>query len=137
MPKPSWENLDEFLQLDDAGGFAVTAALTKVTTNPPGSGWAAQENPTGWEEGDPVTYTRALVGIFDDPYLNADIGEYEADTSAPRFTCKEVDVVGVGRGDYWQRLDAKTMQPVGDLFNIMTDPQSDGAGMAILRMEPL
>lgn len=128
MPKPSWENLDDFLQLDTAGGFAVTAILTKVATSSPGSGWTAQALPEGWEEGDPVTYTRSLAGIFDDPYLNADLGEYEADTSAPRFTCKESDVAGVRRGDYLT-LDGKT-------YNIMSDPQSDGAGMSILRMEP-
>ena len=114
MPNPSWENLDEFLQPETAGGFAVPAVITLQCHNK----------------------KRTVWGIFDDPYLNAELGEYEADTSAPRFTCKEVDVVGVARGDYWQRLDSTTMQPIGDVFNIMTDPQSDGAGVAILRMEP-
>ncbi|AWM87370.1 hypothetical protein [Microvirga sp. 17 mud 1-3] len=113
MSAPSWENLDDFLQDETAGGFAVPAVITLQ-----GAG------------------TRTVWGIFDDPYLNADLGEYEADTSAPRFTCKEADVDGVGRGDYWQRLDAITRQPVGPVYSIMTDPQSDGAGMAILRMEP-
>lgn len=129
MPKPAWENLDDFLQLDTKGGFAVKATITRITTKPPGAGWTAQEKPDDWEDGDPVTYTRDLVGIFDDPYLNADLGEYDVDTSAPRFTCKETDVGGVRRGDYLV-LD-------GTMYNIMTDPQSDGAGMAILRMEPL
>lgn len=105
MPKPSWENLDEFLQDETAGGFAVPAVI-----NVQGVG------------------TRTVTGIFDDPYLNAQLGEYEADTSAPRFTCKLSDVAGVGRGDYLT-LDGTT-------YNIMTDPQSDGAGMAILRLEP-
>lgn len=114
MPAPSWEDLDAFLQDETAGGFAILAVISLH-----GAG------------------TRELHGIFDDPYLNADLGEYEADTSAPRFTCKEIDVVGVGRGDYWQQLDAKTKLPIGARYNIMTDPQSDGAGMAILRMEPL
>lgn len=113
MPNPSWENLDDFLQDETAGGFAVPAVITLQ-----GAG------------------TRNVWGIFDDPYLNAELGEYEADTSAPRFTCKEIDVVDVGRGDYWQRLDSKTMQPIGTLYSIMTEPQSDGAGVAILRMEP-
>lgn len=106
MPKPSWENLGVFFQQDTAGGFATTAVITFCGTNE----------------------TREVRGIFDDPYLNADLGEYEVDTSAPRFTCAEADVVGVRRGDYLT-LDGVT-------YNIMTDPQSDGAGVAILRLEP-
>lgn len=114
MLSPSWENLDEFLQPESAGGFAILAVITLH-----GDG------------------ERHVWGIFDDPYLNADLGEYDVDTSAPRFTCKERDVVGVGRGDYWQRVNPETLQPVGERFNIMTYPQSDGAGVAILKMEPL
>lgn len=114
MPAPSWENLDDFLQPDADGGFACTAIITLQVTGE----------------------TRTVVGIFDDPYLNADIGEYEADTSAPRFTCKESDVAGVDRGDTWQEADPKTRAPVGPVYDIMTMPQSDGAGMAIVRMEP-
>lgn len=115
MPSPSWENLDDFLADDAAGGFAVPAAIYLYG----------------------VAQPRIVTGIYDDPYLNAQLGEYEADTSEPRFTCKETDVVGVKRGDYWQQLDSRTRQPVGPRLNIMTEPQSDGTGMAILRMEPL
>lgn len=106
MPAPSWESLDDFLQPDTAGGFASTATITLQVTDE----------------------TRTVVGIFDDPYLNADLGEYEADTSAPRFTCKEADVAGVDRGD--------TLTLDGRVYDIMTAPQSDGAGMACIRMEP-
>lgn len=113
MPAPSWENLDDFLQPESGGDFAILAAISLAGTSE----------------------VRQVWGIFDDPYLNAQLGEYEADTSAPRFTCKETDVAGVGRGDTWQQLDAKTRAPIGPVLDIMTDPQSDGAGMAIVRME--
>lgn len=114
MPAPSWENLDDFLQPESGGDFAILAAITLQGT-------------------DQVLH---VWGIFDDPYLNADLGEYEADTSAPRFTCKESEVAGVGRKDTWQQVDPKTRVPFGPILDIMTDPQSDGAGMAIVRMEP-
>lgn len=35
MPAPSWENLDHFLQLDDVGGFAVTAKISFRDENTP------------------------------------------------------------------------------------------------------
>lgn len=107
MPAPSWENLDEFLQDETAGGFAIPAVFHL--------------------QGVPVP--RVVVGIFDDPYLNPQLGEYEVDTSEPRFTCKETDVADVERGD-WVQL------PDGKLYDIMTGPQSDGVGMAIVRLEP-
>ncbi len=106
MPSPSWENLDDFFDLDSSGGFAVSAVIDIQGVG-----------------------ARTVNGIFDDPYLNADLGEYDTDTSAPRFTCKEIDVQGVGRGDY--------LTVNGTKYNIMTEPQSDGAGVAIIRMEPL
>ncbi|WP_441228011.1 head-tail joining protein [Tardiphaga sp. 20_F10_N6_6] len=115
MPAPSWENLDDFLQPESGGDFAILAAITLQGTGQ-------------------VLYVH---GIFDDPYLNAQLGEYEADTSAPRFTCKEVDVPDVDRGDYWQQVDEKTRAPIGDRFSIMTQPQQDGTGIAILHMEPM
>lgn len=102
MPKPSWENLDDFLSTDD---FAVVATIT------PQSG--AQ---------------RFVKGIFDDPYFNSDIGEYEADLSHPRFTCKFEDVDGLKRGD------SVSVQGEFGTFTIMSDPQRDGTGMAVLRM---
>lgn len=114
MPAPSWENLDDFLQPESGGDFAILAAITLQGSNQVLHVW----------------------GIFDDPYLNAELGEYEADTSAPRFTCKEVEVPDVDRGDYWRQVDPKTKVPFGPVFDIMTKPQSDGTGIAIVRMEP-
>ncbi len=100
MPSPAWEDLDEFLQTED---FAVTATFTLLDSS-----------------------TRAVVGIFDDPYLNAQLGEYQADTSEPRFTCKESDTVGIER---------KCLAVIdGKSYDVMTYPQSDGTGMAIIRL---
>lgn len=62
----SWENLDTFLDTDD---FA-----TRVTVR--------------LQAGD----ERVVRAIFDDPYLNAELGEYELDTTQPRLTCKWTDV---------------------------------------------
>lgn len=69
---------------------------------------------------------RHFVGIFDEPYLNAELGEYEIDTSRPRFTCKEADVVGVLRGD--------TALIAGKTYDVLTTAQPDGTGMALLEL---
>ena len=58
MPHQSWESLDPFLNTDE---FASTATVRPVV-------------------GDPFT----VRGIFDDPYLHSQLGEYELDTSRPR-----------------------------------------------------
>lgn len=100
MPAPAWERLDDFLDVND---FAVTATVRL-------------QNGT----------TRAVRGIFDDPYLNAELGEYEMDTNRPRLTCKETDVVGVTRGDVVE-LDGK-------VYDVLAGPHADGTGMAMLEM---
>jgi hypothetical protein len=98
MPAPDWEDLTVFLQADE---FAVTATV------------ALQDGTT-----------RLVVGIFDDPFLNAQLGEYELDTARPRLTCRATDVEGVTRGD--------TATIDGEVFDVMTGPQGDGTGMATL-----
>jgi hypothetical protein len=105
MGKPSWENLDDFLALDAAGGFARPATITLQS---------------GAE--------LVVHGIFDDPYLNAQLGEYEHDTSDPRFLCKASAVTSVRRGDELE-LDGKT-------YDVMTTPQDDGTGMATVKLAP-
>ncbi|MFY0309637.1 head-tail joining protein [Leisingera sp. D0M16] len=100
MPAPSWENADAFLQLDD---FAIEATVT----------------PQGG-------VSRTIRGIFDDPYLNAQLGEYEADASDPRLTCKETDVADLAEQDQVQ-IGAKN-------YYLLTAPQPDGTGFAVLRM---
>lgn len=103
MRGPSWENLDDFLQTDDNGGFAQPAVIH-------------------FQAGG----SRTVNVIFDDPYLNAQLGEYEADTSEPRIGGKETDLVGVRRGD--------EVEVAGERFDVMTSPQADGTGWALVTM---
>lgn len=101
MPAPAWEDLDDFLQLDD---FAVEGIVKAGGTGTP----------------------RTIVGIFDDPYLNAQLGEYELDSSAPRFTVKETEAAGILRGD--------TLEVAGKVFDVLSSPQQDGTGMAVIAL---
>lgn len=102
MPAPAWEDLGEFLDPEE---FAVSVTITLLNGS-----------------------TRQVVGIFDDPYLNAQLGEYEADTSEPRFTARESDLAGVTRGC--------TVTVAGGAYDVMTAAQPDGTGMSIVRMAP-
>lgn len=68
-----WENIDTFLDTDD---FSFQAALRLQSGQ-----------------------TRQVRAIFDEPYLNAELGEYELDTNQSRLTCKWKDVQDVARGD--------------------------------------
>ena len=99
---PSWENLDDFLSPAD---FA-----TPVVVHLHGG------------------TTRPVNGIYDEPYLNAELGEYDMDTIRPRFTCKMADVADVKRGD---RLAIN-----GKMLDILSAPQADGTGMAVLDLAP-
>jgi hypothetical protein len=96
---PSWDDLDEFIDTDD---FAVSAIVT------PKAGGSS----------------RVVKVIYDDPYLNAQLGEYDADISRPRIMLKESDSVGIKRGD--------TVTIDGTIFDVMTEPQADGNGLAML-----
>jgi hypothetical protein len=100
MPAPDWEDLTEFFDVTE---FADTAEITTAA-------------------GQVLT----VAGIYDDPYLNAQLGEYQMDISDPRFTCKETDVQGVKRGDV-AVIDGKE-------YDILTAPQSDGTGVAVLKL---
>jgi hypothetical protein len=103
MRGPSWENLDDFLQTDDDGGFATPAVLTFRNSS-----------------------TRTVNVIGDDLYLNAALGEYEADTSEPRISGKESDFVGLERGC--------TVTIGAETFDVMGSPQYDGTGWAIIKL---
>lgn len=103
---PTWENLNDFLVTETAGGFAVPAVLSFDDWSKP---------------------ARTINGIFDELYIDATLGEYHADTGEPRFTCKMVDVADVRRGDY--------LTISGKRYSIMSAPQGDGTGLAILRLE--
>ncbi len=102
MLEPSWEDLDGFLNTDE---FATTAVLQL-------------QNGT----------TRQIVGIFDEPFLDANLGEYRMDQVAPRFTCRADQVGGVTRGD--------VLVVQGRTLDIMQSPQADGTGMAAIRLAP-
>lgn len=103
MRGPSWENLDDFLQTDDDGGFAQTAVVQ-------------------FQDGG----TRDISVIYDDPYLNAQLGEYEADTSEPRISGKESDMVGIRARDL--------VTVAGETFVVIRSPEADGTGWALVTM---
>lgn len=102
MPTPAWDDLEAFLSADE---FAVKATVRL-------------------QDGG----ARVVLGIFDDPYLNAQLGEYEVDTTRPRFTCKEADVIGLARGDL---VDIN-----GRTYDVLSGAQPDGTGMALLELAP-
>lgn len=110
MPAPDWERLDDFLQVDD---FAITATL-----RPGGNG-----------------VPRPVVGILEDPVETTRGGgmipgrrraEFEIEAARPTFRCKLADVVDVRRGD--------TLTFDGVIWDVLTGPQTDGAGMATLEL---
>lgn len=100
MPQHAWEDLDTFLQVDE---FAT---------------WATVRLQDGGE--------RRIRGIFDDPYLNAELGEYELDSTRPRLTCRWDDVRDVTRGD--------VVEIDGTVYDVVTNAQPDGTGMGLLAL---
>lgn len=71
---------------------------------------------------------RQVLGIFDEAYLDADLGEYRHETSAPRFAGRASDFEGARRGD--------VLALNGREFDVMGAPQIDGTGWAVLRLAP-
>lgn len=72
--------------------------------------------------------TRQVPGIYDGPYVKARVGDdIEQDTTRPTFTCKAADVIGVQRGD-------AIAIPGEGQFGILTSPQPDGTGTAVLEL---
>lgn len=102
MPAPDWENPGDFLNTDD---FAITATITS-------------------KEGGRV---RLVRGIFDEQYVNRDLGEYDMDAGSPRLTCKECDVAGLKKHD-----ECKIASIPGVTFELTEDPKPDGTGFATL-----
>lgn len=98
MPAPAWEDQTAFLQLDE---FATPVELRL----------------TGGE-------VRTVCAIFDDPFLDAQLGEYVLETQQPRLTCREADVAGAVRGDR-AVIDGVT-------FDVLGAADPDGTGMATL-----
>lgn len=100
MPAPEWEDLSEFLDEDD---FADRAIFTPIA------------------EGDAFE----VVGIFDDPYYNPELGEYDFDIREPRFTCAEADVANVQRS---------MICTIGTQTYQVEKVKPDGTGMAIVKL---
>jgi len=100
MVSPAWDDLDAFLQVDD---FALEAMVT----------------PRGG-------VSRQIRGVFDEPYFNAELGEYEVDATQPRLTCKAGDVADL------RDRDQVTIK--GQDYYLLSNPQEDGTGMAVLAL---
>lgn len=100
MPAPEWENLGDFFNLSD---FALSVEFL------PSSGASFFVN-----------------AIFDNMYMDTDLGEYDAEMNAPRLTCKAEDVESVLRGD--------RVVVDGVTYDIMTGPQTDGTGLAVIKL---
>lgn len=96
---PAWDNLDDFLDTDD---FATVATFTSQ-----------------------AGATKQVKGIFDEPYLDAQLGEYNMDASSPRFTCKAGDAAGTKRND--------TCAIGGNQYDVLS-VQPDGTGMATVQL---
>lgn len=102
MLQPDWENLDEFLNEDE---FAVPAELQLQSGQ-----------------------TRQITGIYDEPFLDAELGEYRMDQVQPRYLTRADLVADVSRGD--------VLVVLGRTMDIMQTPMADGTGMATLRLAP-
>lgn len=113
MPAPLWEDLDVFLDQDD---FALSGTVTLASGA-----------------------VRTFAGIFSDPYLNAQTGEYDMDNQRPRFLCKETDAVGITRGDTFvvEQKNARGVVVWSASFDILTGAQATGDGMAVLDLAPV
>lgn len=101
MPAPAWEDLSAFL---DPAEFGCLATFTRA------GGQVIPDVP----------------GIFDDPTMNAESGEYDLASSEPRFTCEHVRVASL------KKNDAVTIGGVAYLLD--HDPHPDGTGMAVLKL---
>ena len=100
MPSPAWEDLDDFLDPEE---FAVPCVIT-------------------FQAGG----VRAINVIFDDPYVNAQAGEYSRDDRLPHATAKEADLVGVRRKD--------SCVIGGQVYDVMTGAKPDGTGLSVLEL---
>lgn len=100
MPAPAWESLGDFLSLDD---FATPVRVTQADGA-----------------------TRTINCIFDEPYYNAELGEYDMASGEPRLTCKESDAAGLKKHDQCVVHGAE--------YELMHDPYPDGTGMAVVKL---
>jgi len=140
MPSPSWENLDDFLSTDDAGGFAVWALFTLVgiRTNmdtEDGFGIATESGVSLQAESGGQVVSN---GIFEDSTLNTATGEYEVDIVNPRFACKASDVTILQRFDTVM-MGVKNVRGAwvgGVAYEVQDRPRDDGTGMTVVYLNP-
>lgn len=66
-----------------------------------------------------------VVGIFDNTYLNLDLGMGSVSTSEPQFMCRTEDVTCITQGDTLV-IDSVSWK--------ITDVQHDGTGMTVLKL---
>jgi hypothetical protein len=80
-----------------------------------------------WQTGDDEDETETLTcrGIFDNSFVDANIGETVLDTTAPRLTCIAADVKDVPR---------EATVTVRDVTYSVTQIQPDGTGFAIVQL---
>jgi len=70
---------------------------------------------------------RAIVGVFDNPYLGADAGGMvEFSATSPTFTARDVDFPGVAHGDQLV-IDATTY--------LIREVMPDGTGITTVMLE--
>jgi hypothetical protein len=100
VPALSWEDLSQFLDTDE---FAVEAVINL-------------------QAGGSVT----VSVIFDDPFLDAQLGEYEFETARPRMMAREADFAAVSRGD--------EVSIDGVSYVTLSGPRPDGTGMASVEL---
>jgi hypothetical protein len=101
VPALAWEDPADFLSTDE---FATTATFSR---------------------GGKVI-ARDVPGIFDDPTMNVETGEYDMNSSAPRFTCA-LSRVGMLKKNDEAMID-------GAAYLLDHDPHKDGTGWAVLTM---
>lgn len=101
MSASAWENLDDFLSPDE---FADLATFTRHDD----------------------VIAKDVPGIFDDPQMNVEAGEYDMNVSDPRFTCAFARVAML------KKNDAAVIGGVAYLLD--HDPKSDGTGLAVLKL---
>ncbi len=113
MPTPLWEDLDVFLNTDD---FALFGTVTFQSGDPP----------------------RTFPGIFDDPDVTGQLGEYSLETARPRFLCKETDTAGIVRGDTLLVFQKNKRGVVvwSKTFDLLAGGHATGDGMAVLELAP-
>ena len=78
-----------------------------------------------WTTGDDETETLTCRGIFDNSFVDANIGETVLDTTAPRLTCIADEVEDVPR--------EATVTVRGKTYSV-TQIQPDGTGFAIVQL---